>query len=182
MNLIRTDIEGVIKLKPKIIKDERGYFIELYNQDKISKLLGNVNFVQENESFSSYGVLRGLHFQKPPHTQAKLVKCVKGCVLDIAVDLRKKSKTYGQFIQTILSDDNKEQLFIPKGFAHGFIVLSDYAVFSYKVDNYYHSNSESGIIWNDSDLQIDWRVDIDKIVVSEKDKNLSTISKIINPF
>ena len=138
MNLIKTKIDGLILLKPTIFNDDRGYFMESFDQKKINKLLGNINFVQENESQSSKGVLRGLHFQNPPYTQSKLVRCVKGVVLDVALDLRKMSQSYGQFETTILSHENKKQLFIPKGFAHGFIVLSDSAIFSYKVDNYYN--------------------------------------------
>ena len=155
MNLIKTKIKGLVKLKPLIIRDERGSFIESYNKMSLNKLLGNKNFLQDNESESSRGVLRGLHFQKPPYAQSKLVRCVKGVVLDVALDLRKHSKTYGNYLTTVLSSENKEQLFIPKGFAHGFIVLSDSAILSYKVDNYYNYESESGIIWDDPHLNID---------------------------
>ena len=146
MNLIKTKLDGLVVLKPTVFKDNRGYFMESYNQKNINKLLGNVNFVQDNESESSRGVLRGLHFQKPPYTQAKLVRCLKGSVLDVALDLRKDSKTYGIFETISLTEENKKQLFIPKGFAHGFIVLSKSAILSYKVDNYYNPESESGII------------------------------------
>ena len=182
MNLIKTKLDGLVVLKPTIFKDNRGYFMESYNQKNINKLLGNVNFVQDNESESTRGVLRGLHFQKPPYTQAKLVRCLKGSVLDVVLDLRKDSKTYGIFETISLTEENKKQLFIPKGFAHGFIVLSKSAIFSYKVDNYYNSDSESGIIWNDPDLNIDWRINKAEIIVSEKDKNLPTFNEIINPF
>ena len=182
MNLRKTKIEDLVILKPTIFKDKRGYFIESYNQNNVSKLLGNINFLQDNESESYRGVLRGLHFQNPPYAQSKLVRCVKGIVLDVALDLRKNSKTYGQFEATILSEENKEQLFIPKGFAHGFIVLSESAIFSYKTDNYYNPESESGVIWNDHDLKIDWKIKLTKIIVSEKDTKLSTFSNLISPF
>jgi len=182
MNLRKTKIEGLLILKPTILNDKRGYFIESYNQMTVNKLLGNINFLQENESESSRAVLRGLHFQKPPYAQSKLVRCVKGIVLDVALDLRKKSKTYGHFETTVLSSENKEQLFVPKGFAHGFIVLSESAILSYKVDNYYNPESESGIIWNDPDLNIDWKINKKEIIVSEKDKSLPTFNNIISPF
>ena len=182
MNLIKTKLDGLVVLKPTVFKDNRGYFMESYNQKNINKLLGNVNFVQDNESESSRGVLRGLHFQKPPYTQAKLVRCLKGGVLDVALDLRKDSKTYGIFETISLTEENKKQLFIPKGFAHGFIVLSKSAILSYKVDNYYNPESESGIIWNDPDLNIDWKINKNEIIVSEKDKNLPAFNEIINPF
>ena len=182
MNLIKTMIDGLVVLKPTIFKDHRGYFMESYHQKNINKLLGNVNFVQDNESESSRGVLRGLHFQNPPYAQAKLVRCLKGSVLDVALDLRKDSKTYGCFETTLLSEENKNQLFIPKGFAHGFVVLSETAIFSYKVDNYYNSDSESGILWNDPDLKIDWKTPKDEIIISEKDKKLSTFNNFVSPF
>ncbi len=182
MNLIKTKIDGLLILKPTIINDYRGYFMESYNKEKVNKLLGNINFIQENESESSRGVLRGLHFQKPPHTQAKLVRCLKGSVLDVALDLRKDSKSYGMFETTLLTDKNKNQLFVPRGFAHGFIVLSESAVFSYKVDNYYNLKSESGVLWNDSALDIDWKINNKEIIVSKKDKSLPTFNDVINPF
>jgi dTDP-4-dehydrorhamnose 3,5-epimerase len=182
MNLIKTKLDGLVILKPTIFKDNRGYFMESYNQKNINKLLGNVNFVQDNESESSRGVLRGLHFQKPPFAQSKLVRCVKGTVLDVALDLRKNSKTYGIFETISLTEENKKQLFIPKGFAHGFVVLSKSAIFSYKVDNYYNPDSESGVLWSDLDLNIDWKINKNEIIVSEKDKNLPTFNEIINPF
>jgi dTDP-4-dehydrorhamnose 3,5-epimerase len=182
MNLVKTKLDGLIVLKPTVFKDNRGYFMESYNQKNINKLLGNVNFVQDNESESSRGVLRGLHFQMPPYTQAKLVRCLKGSVLDVVLDLRKDSKTYGIFETISLTEENKKQLFIPKGFAHGFIVLSKSAIFSYKVDNYYNSDSESGVLWSDLDLNIDWKINKNEIIVSEKDKNLPTFNEIINPF
>ena len=182
MNLIKTKLDGLVVLKPTVFKDNRGYFMESYNQKNINKLLGKVNFVQDNESESSRGVLRGLHFQKPPYTQAKLVRCLKGSVLDVVLDLRKDSKTYGIFETISLTEENKKQLFIPKGFAHGFIVLSKSAIFSYKVDNYYNPDSESGVLWSDLDLNIDWKINKNEIIVSEKDKNLPTFNEIINPF
>jgi dTDP-4-dehydrorhamnose 3,5-epimerase len=182
MNLIKTKLDGLVVLKPTVFKDNRGYFMESYNQKNINKLLGNVNFVQDNESESTRGVLRGLHFQKPPYTQAKLVRCLKGSVLDVVLDLRKDSKTYGIFETISLTEENKKQLFIPKGFAHGFIVLSKSAIFSYKVDNYYNPDSESGVLWSDLDLNIDWKINKNEIIVSEKDKNLPTFNEIINPF
>jgi dTDP-4-dehydrorhamnose 3,5-epimerase len=182
MNLIKTKLDGLVVLKSTIFKDNRGYFMESYNQKNINKLLGNVNFVQDNESESYRGVLRGLHFQKPPYTQAKLVRCLKGSVLDVVLDLRKDSKTYGIFETISLTEENKKQLFIPKGFAHGFIVLSKSAIFSYKVDNYYNPDSESGVLWSDLDLNIDWKINKNEIIVSEKDKNLPTFNEIINPF
>ena len=182
MNLIKTMIDGLVVLQPTIFKDSRGYFIESYNKKHINKLLGNVNFVQDNESQSFRGVLRGLHFQNPPYTQAKLVRCLEGNVLDVALDLRKNSKTYGMFETTLLSAENKNQLYIPKGFAHGFLVLSESAILSYKVDEYYNPHSESGIIWNDPDLNIDWKINKTKIRVSNKDAKLSTFNNFISPF
>ena len=182
MNLIKTKLDGLVVLKPTIFKDNRCYFMESYNQKNINKLLGDINFVQDNESESYRGVLRGLHFQKPPYPQAKLVRCLKGSVLDVVLDLRKDSKTYGIFENISLTEENKKQLFIPKGFAHGFIVLSKSAILSYKVDNYYNPESESGIIWNDPDLNIDWKINKNEIIVSEKDKNLPAFNEIINPF
>ena len=182
MNLTKTTIDGLVVLKPTIFKDNRGYFIESFNQKNINKLLGNINFVQDNESESTRGVLRGLHFQNPPHAQSKLVRCLKGSVLDIALDLRKDSKTYGHFETNLLTEINKKQIFIPKGFAHGFIVLSESATFSYKVDNYYNPESENGIIWNDSHLNIDWKINKTEIIVSEKDTKLSTFNKFESPF
>ena len=169
MKFIKTEIEDLIIIEPTVFSDKRGYFLESYNQNKFEEIVGKVSFVQDNESKSSKGVLRGLHFQKPPYCQSKLVRCVKGVVLDVALDLRKNSKTYGYFETTVLSGKNKKQLFIPKGFAHGFVVLSDFAIFSYKVDNYYNYESESGIFWNDPELKIKWPVK--KPILSAKDKN-----------
>ena len=182
MNLIKTKLDGLVVLKPTVFKDNRGYFMESYNQKKINKLLGNISFVQDNESESFRGVLRGLHFQKPPYAQSKLVRCLKGKVLDVALDLRNESKTYGMIETILLSEENKEQLFIPKGFAHGFVVLSEFATLSYKVDNYYKPEFESGIIWNDPNLNIDWRINKTEIVVSEKDTKLKPFNNFATPF
>lgn len=182
MNIIKKTIDGLVLLKPTIFEDSRGYFMESYSQKKINKLIGNISFVQENESDSSKGVLRGLHFQKPPFAQAKLVRCLKGSVLDVALDLRKCSKTYGHFQTNLLTDENKNQLFIPKGFAHGFVVLSESAIVSYKVDNYYNPESEGGIIWNDINLNIDWKIKETEIIISKKDSKLSNFKNFISPF
>lgn len=182
MKLIKTNLDGLVVLKPTIFKDNRGYFMESYNQKNINNLIGNVNFVQDNESESSRGVLRGLHFQNPPYDQSKLVRCVKGSVLDVVLDLRKNSKTYGLFETILITEENKKQLFIPNGFAHGFVVISESAILSYKVDNYYKPQFESGIIWNDPDLNIDWRIEKTKIRVSEKDTKLLTFNSFVTPF
>ena len=182
MNLIKTTIDGLVVLQPTIFKDHRGYFMESFHKKNINNLIGDINFVQDNESESSRGVLRGLHFQKPPYAQAKLVRCLKGSVLDVALDLRKDSKTYGMFETTLLSEENNIQLFIPKGFAHGFVVLSETAIFSYKVDTYYNPEFESGILWNDPDLKIDWKINKAEIIISEKDTKLSAFNNFVNPF
>ena len=182
MSLEQTNIDGLVILNQTVFKDERGYFIESYNEKKTNKLLGNINFIQDNQSKSFKGVLRGLHFQKPPYSQAKLVSCIEGEILDVALDLRKKSKTFGKFQTNILSNKNNHKLFIPKGFAHGFVVLSKYAIVLYKTDNYYNPEYESGVLWNDPDLNIDWEFDNSKIIISEKDRNLPRFSEIINPF
>ena len=182
MRIIKTKIKDLIILEPEIFGDNRGYFIESYNQKKFEDIVGKVLFVQDNESKSTKGVLRGLHFQKPPFDQAKLVRCIAGKVLDVAVDLRKRSKTYGQHIVVELSSENKRQLFVPSGFAHGFLVLSDNAIFSYKVDNVYAPDYDSGIRWNDSKLNIKWGVDDSDILVSDKDSNLPFFSDFKSPF
>ena len=182
MRFIKTKIKDLIILEPEIFGDSRGYFIESYNQKKFEDIVGKVLFVQDNESKSTKGVLRGLHFQKPPFDQAKLVRCIAGKVLDVAVDLRKRSKTYGQHIVVELSSENKRQLFVPSGFAHGFLVLSDNAIFSYKVDNVYAPDYDSGIRWNDSKLNIKWGVDDSDILVSDKDSNLPFFSDFKSPF
>lgn len=170
MNIIETEIKGVFVLEPKIFGDSRGYFFESFSQREFESVIGPITFVQDNQSKSSYGVVRGLHFQKPPHAQAKLVKVVKGKVLDVAVDLRKDSPTFGKYMAVELSDENHRQVFIPKGFAHGFSVLSDEAVFQYKCDDYYAPETEGAVAWDDPELNIDWRIPTDEIILSEKDK------------
>jgi dTDP-4-dehydrorhamnose 3,5-epimerase len=170
MKITTTAIEGVVILEPKVFGDERGYFFESFSQREFEEKVCKTTFVQDNESSSRYGVLRGLHFQKPPHAQAKLVRVVKGKVLDIAVDIRKGSPTFGHHVSIELSGENKRQLFIPRGFAHGFAVLSDEVVFQYKCDNYYVPHSEGGILWNDPALGIDWKLPEEDVILSEKDK------------
>jgi dTDP-4-dehydrorhamnose 3,5-epimerase len=170
MNIIETEIQGVFIIEPKVFGDTRGYFFESFSKKEFDSKIGPVEFVQDNESKSCYGVVRGLHFQKPPHAQAKLVRVVKGKVLDVAVDLRKDSPTYGKHVAVELSEDNHRQVFIPKGFAHGFSVLSEEAVFQYKCDDYYAPETEGAVAWNDPDLNIDWRVPADMMILSEKDK------------
>lgn len=170
MNIIETEIQGVYIIEPKVFGDSRGYFFESYSRREFEAKVGPVEFVQDNESKSCYGVVRGLHFQRPPHAQAKLVRVVKGKVLDVAVDLRKDSPTYGRHVSVELSEDNHRQVFIPKGFAHGFSVLSEEAVFQYKCDDYYAPETECAIAWNDPELNIDWRIPADQVVLSEKDK------------
>lgn len=182
MKITKTSIEDLIIIEPMVFKDKRGYFLESYNKEKLEEVLPQINFIQDNESKSTKGVLRGLHFQKPPFDQSKLVRCIQGDVLDVAVDLRKDSPTFGKHESVILSGNNKKQFFIPKGFAHGFIVLSKEAIFAYKVDNSYAPDYDSGIIWNDPNLNIDWRLKENEIIISEKDKNLQNFSEIINPF
>lgn len=180
MNVIKTDIEGLVVLEPRVFGDSRGYFFESFNARTFEEAVGNVNFVQDNESKSSYGVVRGLHFQKPPHAQAKLVRVVKGKVMDVAVDLRKGSPTFGKYVAVELSEDNHRQVFIPRGFAHGFSVLSDEVVFQYKCDNYYAPESEGAVAWDDPDLDIDWRVPADKVLLSEKDKKHPFLKDILD--
>lgn len=170
MNIIKTDIEGVVIIEPKVFGDSRGYFFESYSQRDFNSLVGEVNFVQDNESKSRYGVIRGLHFQKPPFEQSKLVRVVKGKVLDVAVDIREGSPTFGKHVAVELSEENHRQLFIPKGFAHGFSVLSEEAVFQYKCDNFYAPEYEGAIAWDDPALGINWRIPVDKVIISEKDK------------
>ena len=170
MNIIETEIQGVFIIEPKVFGDSRGYFFESFSKKEFESRIGPVEFVQDNESKSCYGVVRGLHFQKPPHAQAKLVRVVKGKVLDVAVDLRKDSPTYGKHVTVELSADNHRQVFIPKGFAHGFSVLSEEAVFQYKCDDYYAPETEGAVAWNDPELNIDWRVPADMMILSEKDK------------
>ena len=171
MNIIKTDIEGVIILEPRVLCDERGYFFESFSEQWFRENVYDTRFVQDNESRSRYGVLRGLHFQKPPFAQAKLVRVTQGKVLDVAVDIRENSPTFGKYVSVELSDENKRQLFIPHGFAHGFVVLSNEAVVQYKCDNYYAPEYAGSILWNDPDLQIDWKIPMEDILLSEKDKN-----------
>ena len=172
MNFKRLQIPDVVLCEPKILKDERGYFSETFRQDKLSKFLGfNFKYCQENESKSSYGVLRGLHYQLPPYAQTKLVSVQEGCVLDVALDIRNGSPTFGQHVAVELSAENRRQLFIPRGFAHGFVVLSDIAIFSYKVDNYYSPNHERGIAFNDPSLSINWKLKTEELNYSKKDLN-----------
>ena len=170
MKIITTAIDGLVILEPKVFGDGRGYFFESFSQREFEEKVCKTTFVKDNESCSRYGVLRGLHFQKPPHAQAKLVRVVKGKVLDIAVDIRKGSPTFGHHVSIELSGENKRQLFIPRGFAHGFAVLSDEVVFQYKCDNYYVPHSEGGILWNDPALGIDWKLPEEDVILSEKDK------------
>jgi dTDP-4-dehydrorhamnose 3,5-epimerase len=175
-----THLQGCYIIEPKIFNDQRGYFFESFNQKTLIDLLGiELNFVQDNESLSTKGVLRGLHYQTGIHAQAKLVRVIKGTVLDIVVDIREESKTYGEQFSIELSEDNKKQLFIPKGFAHGFIVLSETAIFSYKCDNYYNKASEGGIIYNDKHLNIDWQLPEKQLIISEKDLELPTFENAI---
>lgn len=182
MNIIKTEISDLIIIEPNIFKDQRGYFFESFNQEKFKKEIANVDFIQDNESKSTFGVLRGLHFQKPPFEQAKLVRCIQGEVLDVAVDLRSDSETFGKYVSILLSEENKKQFFIPRGFAHGFVVLSEFATFAYKVDNMYSPNHDSGIIWNDLTLNIDWKIDLNKLVISDKDKNLPNLLEFDSLF
>lgn len=182
MKFTKTKIKDLILIEPNVLEDDRGYFLESFNKKKFEEKVGKVLFMQDNESKSYKGVLRGLHFQKPPFEQAKLVRCTQGKILDVAVDLRKDSRTYGQHLAIELSCKNKKQLFVPRGFAHGFLVLSEFAVVSYKVDNFYASDYDSGICWNDPILNIPWHFDESEILVSEKDSKLSFFSEFKSPF
>ena len=170
MDYRKTEIEGVYIIEPKVFKDERGYFVEVFKQKEFETHIGSVDFIQDNESKSAKGVLRGLHYQKGDYSQAKLVRVIKGRVLDVAVDLRKNSPTFGKYLMVELSDENKLQFFIPRGFAHGFLVLSDEAIFTYKVDNVYAPSEEASILWNDADIGIEWPMDEHELILSEKDK------------
>ena len=171
MKVIKTNIDGVLIIEPTVFGDSRGYFFESYNKQRFNEATGlDIDFVQDNQSKSCYGVLRGLHFQKPPYAQSKLVRCVRGRVLDVAVDIRKSSPTFGKYIAVELTEDNHRQLFIPHGFAHGFVVLSDEAIFQYKCDNFYHKESEGAIAWNDPEINIDWSIPFDDVILSDKDK------------
>ena len=180
MKISKTYIKDLLVIEPQLFKDDRGFFYESYNKINLDKFI-NVVFVQDNESKSIKGVIRGLHFQKPPHAQTKLIRCVSGKILDIAVDLRVNSKTYGKFFSIELSSENNNQLFIPKGFAHGFQVLSETAIVNYKVDEYYNPDSNSGIVWNDKDLSIDWNLDL-KPILSSKDLNLESFKNLKSQF
>ena len=182
MEIIQTEIEGVYILKPRIFEDSRGYFFESYSQRDFDANVAPVRFVQDNESRSSYGVMRGLHFQFPPYSQAKLVRCVRGAVLDVAVDIRKGSPTYGRHVAAELTEDNHLQFYIPKGFAHGFAVLSESAVFQYKCDEFYHPEADGGISILDSSLGIDWKIPVGKSVLSEKDMKHPLFRDFESPF
>lgn len=187
MNVIKTNIEGVLILEPKVFNDARGYFFESFSQrefdEKVKPILGHtIRFVQDNESMSSYGVMRGLHFQRPPFTQSKLVRCVKGAVLDVAVDIRKGSPTFGQHVAVELTEDNHRQFFISKGFAHGFAVLSETAVFQYKCDEFYHPEADGGISIMDQSLGINWKIPTDQAILSEKDTKHQMLVNFDSPF
>ena len=177
MNIIKTNIEGVVVIEPRVFEDERGYFFESFSEREFCAEVCDCHFVQSNEAKSSYGVVRGLHFQQPPHAQSKLVRVAKGRVLDVAVDIRKSSPTFGHYVAVELSDENHRQIFIPRGFAHGYSVLSEEAVVEYKCDNYYAPESEGAIAWDDATLAIDWQIPADKVVLSAKDKNHSTLAE-----
>ena len=182
MEIIKTNIEGVVIIEPRIFKDDRGYFFESFSQREFEEKVCKTTFVQDNESKSSYGVLRGLHFQKPSFTQSKLVRVIKGAVLDVAVDIRKGSPTFGQYVSVELTGENHRQFFIPRGFAHGFSVLSEEVIFQYKCDNFYSPQSEGAIAWNDPDLNIDWRIPAEKVVLSEKDSKHPRLKDWQNVF
>lgn len=182
MEVIQTDIEGVVIIEPRVFRDARGYFFESYSKREFDEKVRPVDFVQDNESCSTRGVMRGLHFQRPPYTQSKLVRCVKGAVLDVAVDIRKGSPTYGKHVAVELTEDNHRQFFIPKGFAHGFAVLSDVAVFQYKCDEFYHPEADGGISILDDSLGIDWHLDPREAILSEKDTRHPLLKDFESPF
>ena len=182
MEVIKTKIEGVVIIEPRIFKDARGYFFESFSQKEFNEKVMPINFVQDNESMSSYGVMRGLHYQRMPYTQSKLVRCVKGRVLDVAVDIRKWSPTFGQHVAVELSEDNHRQFFIPRGFAHGFAVLSDVAIFQYKCDNFYAPQADGGISILDQSLGIDWQIPTDKALLSDKDLKHALLKDFDSPF
>ena len=182
MNVVKTAIEGLLIIEPKVFHDTRGYFFESFSQREFEEKVRKINFVQDNESMSSYGVMRGLHFQRPPYTQSKLVRCIKGKVLDVAVDIRKGSPTYGQHVAVELSEENHRQFFVPRGFAHGFAVLSDTAIFQYKCDNFYAPEAEGGINIKDESLRIDWQIPMDRAILSDKDVELKSFSDFDSPF
>jgi len=182
MEVIKTPIEGLLIIEPRIFKDARGYFFESFSQREFDEKVRPITFVQDNESMSTRGVIRGLHFQRPPYTQSKLVRCVRGAVLDIAVDIRKGSPTYGQHVAVELTEDNHRQFFISKGFAHGFAVLSDEAVFQYKCDEFYHPEADGGIQLRDPALGIDWRIPFDEAILSDKDTKHPLFKDFESPF
>lgn len=182
MDVIKTEIEGVYIIEPKVFNDARGYFFESFSQREFDEKVAPITFVQDNESMSSYGVMRGLHFQCPPYTQSKLVRCVKGAVLDVAVDIRKGSPTYGKHVSCLLTEDNHRQFFVPKGFAHGFSVLSETAVFQYKCDNFYAPQADGGISILDDSLCIDWQIPTEKAILSEKDTKHPLLKDFDSPF
>lgn len=182
MDVIRTEIDGVVIIEPKIFGDARGYFFESFSQREFEEKVRKINFVQDNESMSSYGVMKGLHFQRPPFTQSKLVRCVKGAVLDVAVDIRKGSPTYGQHVAVELTEDNHRQFFVPRGFAHGFAVLSETAIFQYKCDNFYAPQADGGISIKDESFGIDWKIPTDKALLSEKDTLHECLKDFDSPF
>ena len=182
MNIIPTAIDGVVIIEPRVFNDARGYFFESFSQREFDEKVCPIQFVQDNESMSTYGVMRGLHFQRPPFTQSKLVRCVKGRVLDVAVDIRKGSPTYGQHVAVELSEDNHRQIFIPHGFAHGFVVLSDVAIFQYKCDNYYAPQADGGISILDDSLGIDWQIPMDQAILSDKDLKHPCLKDFDSPF
>lgn len=182
MEVIKTDIEGPLVIEPKVFGDARGYFFESFSQREFDAKVGELRFVQDNESCSRRGVMRGLHFQMPPFTQAKLVRCVRGAVLDVAVDIRRGSPTYGRHVAVELTEDNHRQFFVPKGFAHGFSVLSEVAVFQYKCDEFYHPEADAGISILDESLGIDWLIPLEEAVLSEKDTLHPLLSGFESPF
>ncbi len=182
MNIIQTSIPGVVIIEPRLFKDDRGYFFESFSERDFNTQVREVKFVQDNESMSSYGVMRGLHFQRPPFTQSKLVRCVKGAVLDVAVDIRKGSPTYGQHVAVELTEENHRQFFVPRGFAHGFAVLSETAIFQYKCDNFYHPEADGGISILDDSLGIDWHIPTDHAILSEKDTKHPLLKDFDSPF
>ncbi len=182
MEVIKTAIDGVVIIEPRVFKDARGYFFESFSQREFDEKVRPIRFVQDNESMSSYGVMRGLHFQRPPYTQSKIVRCVRGAVLDVAVDLRVGSPTYGEHVAVELTEENHRQFFIPKGFAHGFAVLSETAVFQYKCDEFYHPEADGGISILDTDLHIDWRIPTEKALLSEKDTKHPLLREFNSPF
>ena len=182
MEVIKTAIDGVYIIEPRVFNDERGYFFESYSQREFDEKIGPIRFVQDNESMSSYGVMRGLHYQRMPYTQSKLVRCVKGSVLDVAVDIRWGSPTFGQHVAVELTEDNHRMFFVPRGFAHGFAVLSETAVFQYKCDNFYHPEADAGINIKDDSLGIDWRIPVEKAILSEKDLRHANLLDSVHDF